>query len=234
MSAAARPSANGAPTQPPAKPAAGRRDGEDGRSPTIYRRERSTGRILAVVFGAIVVLVAVVVVLASVLSKGSSTGSGNGAGSSTASSHAARKTSTAIEPRSLRVVVLNATQTNGLAGKVASTLKSHGYGQAAALYGTPSGSYSSTTVQYAEGHAAEAREVASALKVPTSEVQPISSSVAPLSGGAPVTVVIGGSGTEGSGSGSEEKTGNTEGQAGGETAGGGEVGSESQAAEPGA
>lgn len=188
--------------------------------------------------GAIVLVVAIVVLVASVLSKGSGTGAGTGASSSTSSSHAAGQAASGIQPRSLRVVVLNATQTNGLAGKVASTLKSHGYSQAAALYGTPSGSYQTTTVQYAEGHAAEAKAIANVLKVPAADVQPLSSAVAPLSGGAPVTVVIGGASSEGSSSssssGGEASTGGTEGEAGGETAGGGEVGSESHAAEPGA
>jgi hypothetical protein len=224
------PPTNGARAPLPPKPPAARRAGEgEGAAPTIYRRERSTVRILAAVLGALVVIALLAFLITSVLSKGSSPTSSN-TPPSTASSHTAKHGSSGIDARSLRVVVLNATQTNGLAAKVAGTLKGHGYSQAAALFGTPSGSYPTTTVQYAPGHAAEAKAVGKALAVSSSDVQPLSASATPLSGGAPVVVIVGGE------QGSHEagaSGGSAEGEAGGETAGGGQATTEQQA-EPGA
>jgi hypothetical protein len=229
--------ANGAGASlPPKPPAARSAAGEgEGRQPTIYRRERSTGRIVAVVVGALVVIVLLVVLISALGSKGASTtGKRTGGTSTNARSHSSA--GAGIQPRSLRVVVLNATQTNGLAAKVASTLKGDGYSQAAALFGTPKGSYPTTMVQYAEGHLSEAKGVAGTLKVASADVHPLGSEAAPLSGGAPVVVIVGGSNTgEASHEGGQaEETSSAEGEAGGETAGGGEATSGEQAAEPGA
>jgi hypothetical protein len=182
------------------------------------------------VLGALVVLALLAFLISSLLSKGSSPTSHN-TPPSTASSHTAKHGSSGIDVRSLRVVVLNATQTNGLAAKVAGTLKGHGYSQAAALFGTPSGSYPTTTIQYAPGHAGEARAVAKALTVSSSDVQPLSASATPLSGGAPVVVIVGGE--QGSHEAGASQGTSAEGEAGGETAGGGQATTEQQA-EPGA
>lgn len=189
------------------------------------------------VLGALVVIVLLVVLISALGSKGSSaTGKRAGSGSTSAGSHSGAHAKAGIQPRALRVVVLNATQTNGLAAKVASTLKGHGYSQAAALFGTPSGSYPTTTVQYAEGHLAEAKGVAGILKVASADVHPLGSAAAPLSGGAPVVVIVGGAGTSEASNegGTTEETSSAEGEAGGETANGGEATSGAQAAEPGA
>lgn len=230
--------ANGAGGGLPPQPPAVRRTGggaPEGRAPTIYRRERSMGRMAAIAAGIVVVVVLLVVLLSSVLSKGGSPKSSNTASTTTTSSQSTNRSShhAGASAHSVRVVVLNATQTNGAAAKVAGTLKGQGYSQASALFGTPSGSFSSTVVQYATGHEAEAKGVASALKLPSSDVQPLSSAVTPLSGGAPVVVIIGGSGSSevGHSSGASEP-GSSESEAGGETANGGEA-PESQA-EPGA
>jgi hypothetical protein len=224
----ARPSAsaatNGARAALPPKPPAARRAGEGESAPTIYRRERSTGRIVAAMLGVLIAIALLAFLVSSVLSKGNNPTSGN-TPPSTASSHTVKHGTSGIDARSLRVVVLNATQTNGLAAKVASTLKGHGYSQAAALFGTPSGSYSTTTIQYAPGHAGEAKAVAKALTVSSSDVQPLSASAAPLSGGAPVVVIVGG-GEQGSHETGASQGGSAEGEAGGETAGGGEATSE--------
>lgn len=233
--AAATPSANGAHKPlPPAPRRAGGGDAPAGsRSPTIYRRERSVGRIAAVIAGIVVVVALAVLLLSSVLSKGGASKPGNAASTGASSRNASgSQGQTGAAQRSLRVIVLNATETNGLAAKVASTLKGKGYSQASALFGTPSGTYPSTVVQYAPGHQAQANAVASALSVSSSSVQPLSSSVTPLSGGAPVVVIVGGGEASQSGSGGESEAGSSESEAGGETADGGEA-SQAQA-EPGA
>jgi hypothetical protein len=208
----------------------------DARRATIYRRERSASRVLLPALGGIA-LIAIVII--AVVSLSSSKGAPGASGSRSAVGGRRASTSTAaggrIEPRALRVVVLNATQTNGLAAKVAGELKSHGYGQASALFGTPSGSYSTTTVQYAAGHRPEADGVAQALSVASADVKPLEASTAPLAGGAFVVVIVGGEAAEAGGesahaTGEGEAGGET---AGGETAGGGEAASEPQAGEPG-
>jgi hypothetical protein len=225
----------------------GRGDADGAQGPTIYRRERSPAR-LAAIAGAVLVVVVLAIVLIS-----SSGGSGGGKPNQSANTSSARHAGSASDnaagttsPASLHVVVLNATQTNGLAGKTASTLKGHGYTQAAALFGMPSGTYDTTVVEYAQGHRADAMGVARALGVSANQVRPLGSSTAPLSGGAPVVVVVGEARTNAAASESgheaatnaEAESGGqaapTEGAAGGETANGGEATPQSQAAEPGA
>lgn len=225
----------------------GARRGSDGApGATIYRRERSPVRLIAIA-GAVLVVVVLAIVLIS-----SSGGSGNGASNQSANTNSDRHAASAhgnagISPAALHVVVLNATQTNGLAGKIASALKGHGYAQAAALFGTPPGSYSTTIVEYTQGYRAAALGVARALAVSAGDVRPLGSSTAPLSGGASVVVVAGETsakatptegGREGAANTTEAESGGqtapTEGAAGGETANGGEAIPQSQAAEPGA
>lgn len=230
----------GARTSLPPRPPAARRtaSGQSG-APTIYRRERRVGRVL---LGAIAAVFAVV--LAAVLLLGSSgkpsPGSGpltDGSSANGSASHAGGRHGASVRDGSLRVAVLNATQTNGLAASVASSLKGHGYTQAVALFGTPAGSYPTTSVQYASGHSREAAGVAQALNVTSADVKPLQPSTAPLSGGAPVVVIVGeATANEGAGGAprNSESTAPAEGEAGGETAGGGEAGAGPQAAEPGA
>jgi len=87
------------------------------------------------------------------------------------------------------VVVLNATETTGLAARTASGLHQSGYSQATALAGRPPGSGEVTVVQYASGHQAEAESVAHSLSV--THVQAIESPVAALAGSAKVVVIVG-------------------------------------------
>jgi LytR cell envelope-related transcriptional attenuator len=224
---------------PPKPPAARSLSSGGAPEPTIYKRERRTARILAVLAGVLVVAVLAVVLVASVLGSGGKPASAGSAGTSQRGSVNASGHRPSISKAALRVVVLNATLTNGLAAKVADNLKSRGYGQAGALYGTPKGTYPVTMVQYASGHAPEAAGVASALNVPSSEVRPLQPGVAPLSGGAPVAVIVGeATANEGAGGARKSESNATEGEAGGETAGGETAGggeaAGSQAAEAGA
>lgn len=224
---------------PPRPPAARRTASGESGAPTIYRRERRVGRILLVALAAVfAVVLAVVLLLGSSGKPSPSSGPFTGGSSSNGSApHAGGRRGASVSNRSLRVAVLNATQTNGLAASVASSLKGHGYAQAVALFGTPAGSYPTTSVQYASGHRREAAGVAQALNVPSADVKSLQPSTAPLSGGAPVVVIVGeATANEGAGGAprNSESTAPAEGEAGGETAGGGEAGAGSQAAEPGA
>lgn len=216
---------------------------------TIYRKERSPQRTVGMALGGLVLLVLVVVLLVSVVSSG---GSSPNAASRTAASHRSTTANVALDKGALDVAVLNATETNGLAAQVAGKLKGRGYSHARALYGTPSGSYPVTTVQYAKGFRSAALAVAHVVEVPAAEVLPLESSAQPLAAGASVVVIVGqaaagGEATESEGGeaetgeglesvegaeGAEETSYGTEGTE--ETAYGGEVPPESQTAEEGA
>lgn len=169
---------------------AGRQDRAGvGHAATIYRRERTPARKILLLFGGLLAVAVVAVLLVSLLSaKGSTPSSGRGA-----TDHAAASTGTVstVSRGSLRVAVLNATETDGLAGGVADTLKGKGYVKAAALFGTPAGSYPVTVVEYGSGRRAAAGEVAKILDVPGDDVKAMPASTAPLAAGAGVVVVIG-------------------------------------------
>lgn len=237
--------------------ARGRRDSEEGaqgrpvgRQATIYRKERSSSRMLAIVGGGAVLLLLVVVLLVSLVSSGSSNPT---PASKAADAHRANTLNVSSTKGTLDVAVLNATETNGLAGQFANKLKSGGYAHARALYGTPSGTYPATTVQYARGYESEAMSIAHLIGVPSSQVQALQPSTQPLAAGASVVVIVGqsaagaGQATESSEGGeSNAATGETAEGATGETAEGttgegteetaygGEVPPESQTAEEGA
>jgi hypothetical protein len=110
----------------------------------------------------------------------------------------------ASNPSETHVVVLNGTETEGLAHRTSSNLQQSGYTLAAALSGHPSGSYPVTVVEYASGHHADASHVAQTLGV--SQVRKLDPAVAAMANGATVVVIAGndqagaGSGTSGAGS----------------------------------
>ncbi|MHB1998817.1 MAG: LytR C-terminal domain-containing protein [Solirubrobacteraceae bacterium] len=156
----------------------------DGSEATIYRRERSPLRVVVL---AVLAIAAIAAVLAVVLS--SKGGAGSPARGS--ASHERPAAGAGGSPSSLRVSVLNATETNGLAAGLARTLKSKGYKRATALFGTPSGSYSATVVEYAAGYRAAAGGLAHALGVPSRDVKALPSSTKPLAAGAEVVVIVG-------------------------------------------
>ncbi len=121
----------------------------------------------------------------------------------------------ASNPSETHVVVLNATETAGLATRLAGDLQQSGYTLATALDGQPSGR-STTVVEYAPGHRADARHVAQTLGV--SRTQPLESSIG-LDGGSAMVVVIAGSDLATAGTGSSTGAtgaGATEGTGGGE------------------
>ncbi len=135
-----------------------------------------------------------VVVLAVVLlsSGGGSSNKSPGstqASSTTSGAHSAHHGSVVVaSPAETHVVVLNATETNGLAHRLSGNLQRSGYTLAAALSGTPS-ARSTSVVEYANGHRTEAQHVGQTLGI--GEVQPLEGAVAPLVNGAPVVVIAG-------------------------------------------
>jgi hypothetical protein len=133
-------------------------------------------------------------------------------------------------PAETHVVVLNSTETTGLAHQLSANLRQSGYAQSAALDGHPT-LRSTSVVEYAGGHRTEALHVGQTLGI--SQVQPLEGAIAPLVGSATVVVIagsdqaatLGGGETEG-GSGAAsagEPSANTETPPSGEAPAGGEA-----------
>jgi hypothetical protein len=155
--------------------------------------------MLLIAAGVAVVAAAVVV---AVTSLGGSSGAKTATNSAqttvrNAPSHAAKHTHKAkpapkaptLSPAETNVAVLNATEAEGLARRLASTLQQNGYSQATALYGKPPGSDQVSVVEYASGHQAEAEGVARSISV--THVLPIEAAVTALAGSANVVVIVG-------------------------------------------
>jgi hypothetical protein len=124
----------------------------------------------------------------------SSSAAQTGTATTTAAKHhngskAAPKQAKATPPAETSVVVLNGTETPGLAHRLSTELQQNGYSQANALFAHPPGSNEVTVVEYAGGHQPDAAQVARSLSV--SHVQPMEQGVAQLAGSAKVVVVAG-------------------------------------------
>jgi hypothetical protein len=87
------------------------------------------------------------------------------------------------------VVVLNATETNGLAHRISGQLQQSGYSRATALGGRPPGANQVTVVEYAGGHRSDAEGVAQTIGA--SQAQPMEATVESLAGSANVVVIVG-------------------------------------------
>jgi hypothetical protein len=111
------------------------------------------------------------------------------AGSHKSTAKHTTKPAPAVSPAETNVVVLNGTETTGLAHRIASELQQGGYSQANALDGRPPGSGQVTIVEYASGHQAEAEGVARSLSV--NQVQRLEAAVSALAGSATVVVIVG-------------------------------------------
>jgi len=166
--------------------------------PSSRSRRRSTALIVG---GVLLVAAALVVVFTSL---GGSSGGKSATQPSASSSVVAAKAhrsaphkashrpaakSPAANPAETAVVVLNGTETTGLAHHISADLQQSGYSQATALDGRPPGAGQVTVVQYTAGHQAEAEGVAHSLSV--SQVQPVEATVASLAGSAKVVVIVG-------------------------------------------
>jgi LytR cell envelope-related transcriptional attenuator len=216
-----------------ARPAGGR-GGMQG--PPFLREERSAGRTTAVIVGGVVLGVAVLVGVLLSLGGGSNSGRRTGSTASRSvasgkhgSSHHGHAATAVASPAETHVVVLNATETNGLAHRLSANLQQSGYTQSAALDGHPAGR-STSVVEYASGHHTEAEHVAQTLGI--AQVSPLEGAVVPLAGGATVVVIAGadqsatageassGSGSPGAGEPSANGGTGGESSAGGETSGG--------------
>jgi hypothetical protein len=167
----------------------------------LARREARPTRRWLLIGAGLVVIAALAIVLAT---RGSSSPTNGGAAprgssetrtSSTGSKHksATRKSTTpaakVTPPGELAVTVLNGTESEGLARRVASELQQGGYSQAAAAFGRPPGANEATVVEYASGHQADAEALAHSLSV--SHVLPVEQAVSALAPSAKVVVVVG-------------------------------------------
>jgi LytR cell envelope-related transcriptional attenuator len=169
-------------------------------------RGGSPARITVLIVGA--VLVGIAVVAAILLSGGGGSGAPSTANSSAARSASAagaharkthaktsrpaastRSTSAGGNLAETNVVVLNGTNTTGLAHRVSGELRQSGYSQATPLNGRPSGANQVTDVEYTSGHRADAEGVARSLGV--AQAKPMEATVASLSGSATVVVIVG-------------------------------------------
>lgn len=126
-------------------------------------------------------------------SKATTTGTaGHGSTASTKGAHKSGSThakAPVLAPAETTVAVLNATEAEGLARRIATTLQQNGYSQAAALYGKPPGSGQVSVVEYASGHKPEAEGVAHSAEV--TQVQPMESAVSALANSANVVLIVG-------------------------------------------
>lgn len=144
--------------------------------------------------GAAIVGVLLIALLVSVL-KGSSSPSPSGSASPIIQTKSSKQgalnesAQVASSPAEVAVAVLNGTSTAGLAHHLASALQQSGYSRAEASSAVPSGSHSTTVVEYSSGHRADAQAVAKALNV--NDVKPIESSTAQLASSATVVVIAG-------------------------------------------
>jgi hypothetical protein len=200
-------------SQPSGRPV--RRRGGPPPGPPFLREEPSVGRgRLLLVGGAVLVVVVLIAVFALGIGRGSSspntaTSSGTSTSTNGATAHHGEVQLPAATPAETHVVVFNGTETEGLAHHLASDLQQSGYTLAAAQSGNPpGGTYSTTVVEYASGHQADAQHVSQTLGgTPVHKLDP---ALAAMANGATVVVVAGSnasSGTSGSGTSSNGSSG---------------------------
>jgi hypothetical protein len=172
--------------------------------PRFLREERSPARATALIVGGVVVGVGVLVAVLLSLGGGSSSPSTGTSATHTVGSHG--HGGAAVSPARTRVVVLNATEVNGLAHRLSGSLRQNGYALAAPLDGRPAGRATSV-VEYASGARAQAQHVAQTLGI--GQVRALEAAVAPLVGAAAVVVIAGAdqaAGGSGAAGGSEPST----------------------------
>jgi hypothetical protein len=137
------------------------------------------------------------VVLLAVLLLGGGSAAHKGTSTAAASSHARARHTAAAHARhsspagraNVNVVVLNGTETNGLAHRVSGQLQQSGYTRATAQSGRPPGANQVTVVEYAPGHKGDAEAVAHTIGV--TQAQPLEETVSTLAGSANVVVIVG-------------------------------------------
>jgi len=132
-------------------------------------------RYLAVIFVIVVVVIGGGIYLAT---QGSDNADGKGG-------HG--KAAVATKPNEIEVTVLNGTAVPGLAATYGDKVEGKGF-QLGAVTNSAT-SFTDSVVMFDRGHAREAHRVASALGI--SQVQLMSADIAAVSGGAPVSVIVG-------------------------------------------
>jgi hypothetical protein len=158
-----------------------RRERREAGLPELTRMERlrealPEPRYLALIIGAVIVLGAGVAFAATHF-----LGSDNGKGTRAASGKSA------LQPKNIKVSVLNGTAVSGLAGQFGDKLDRKGY-QLDAVTNTPS-SFSKSVVLYRRGRKPEAREVARVLKI--SKLKLMTQEIVASAASAEVAVVVG-------------------------------------------
>jgi hypothetical protein len=132
-------------------------------------------RYLALVFVAVLVVAAGAVYL---VTQGSDNADGKGGQG---------KSAKATVPNEIEVTVLNGTAVPGLAAEFGDKVERKGFQLGAVT--NSSTSFTESVVMFERGHAPEARKVAAALGV--SQVRLMSADIESVSGGAPVSVIVG-------------------------------------------
>jgi hypothetical protein len=97
------------------------------------------------------------------------------------------KSAKALKPSEIEVTVLNGTAVPGLAATYGNKVERKGFRLGAVT--NSSTSFTNSAVMFKRGHAPEARRVAATLGI--SEVRLMTSDIASVSGGAPVSVIVG-------------------------------------------
>jgi hypothetical protein len=100
---------------------------------------------------------------------------------------ASGKAAARMKPAEIEVTVLNGTAVSGLAATYGDEVERKGFQLGAVT--NSSTSFADSVVMFERGHAPEARRVAAALGI--AEVRLMSADVAAVSGGAPVSVIVG-------------------------------------------
>lgn len=114
-------------------------------------------------------------------------GSGGGGKSAKGNGAGNNNTATQVQPSEIEVTVLNGTATPGLAATYGDMVEREGF-QLGAVTNSTSG-YEDSIVMFEPGNKPEAQRVSNALGIP--RVRPMTSEIAAVSAGAPVSVVIG-------------------------------------------
>lgn len=148
------------------------RDGADGGG---FGARLGDPRYLVAIFVAVILVGGGV---AYAVTQGDDDGSGGKAGK-----HASQR----LNPGEIEVTVLNGTAVDGLAGTYGNKVEQHGF-QLGAVSNSRS-SFAASVVMFEQGEGRAAHRVADALEI--SHVRPMTTEIASLSAGAPVTVVVG-------------------------------------------
>jgi hypothetical protein len=165
-----------------------RRRRRDAGLPELTRRERlgegfsSFGSRLAeprYLVGLFVVVLLIAAGAVYVATQGSDSADGKGDGKA--------KSAKATKPGEIEVTVLNGTAVPGLAAEYGDKVEGKGFKLGAVT--NSSTSFADSMVMFERGHAPEARKVAKALGI--SQVKLMSADIESVSGGAPVSVIVG-------------------------------------------